>query len=162
MPQIAAAGYAARPAKPTATLDITRRFAAAPARVFSAFIEPKIFARWWGPKGFTLPSYEWNPRPGASYRLDMQAPSGNVFVLTGQFREVDPPRRLVYTWIWRQGDMKGHETRVTLEFRPFGRGTEMQLTHELFPARAIAHHHQGGWSQCFDRLATLLKGRKPA
>jgi len=164
MPQPArrAAGNAARPARQSATLKMTRRFSAAPARVFRAFVEPKIFAKWWGPTGFSLPSHEWNPRPGAIFRLDMHAPSGNVFVLIGQFREVDPPRRLVYTWTWQQGAAKDHETLVTLEFRPFGRGTELRLTHELFPTRAVANRHRGGWTQCFDRLAALLKGRKPA
>lgn len=149
-------------ARRSATLKMTRRFSAAPERVFRAFADREIFARWWGPKGFTLPSHQWRPEPGATYRLDMRAPSGNVFVLTGEFREVDPPRRLVYTWTWQQDEAMGHETLVTLEFRPFGRGTELQLTHELFPSRTIANRHRHGWTQCFDRLVISLKGRKPA
>lgn len=56
----------------------------------------------------------------------------------------------------------GHETFVTLEFRPFGRGAELRLTHELFPSRASANRHRHGGTQCYDRLASLLEGRIPA
>lgn len=48
-----------------------------------------------------------------------------------------------------------------LEFCPFGRGMELRLAHELFSSCAIANRHRRGWTQCYDRLATLLKGRKP-
>jgi uncharacterized protein YndB with AHSA1/START domain len=142
-----------------AVLKLTRRFRAPPERVFRAFTDLATLQKWWGPKGFTLPKARLDPRPGGTYRFDMHAPSGSVHVLTGTFREVVPPRRLVYSWIWLDGDMKGGETLVTLEFRPWGAGTELRLVHEGFPGAAARNSHRGGWSQCFDRLGALLRGR---
>ena len=57
-----------------------------------------------GPEGFTTPSLEFGPRVGESYRIEMQPPEGDSFYLTGEFREVDPPARLAFTFIWEDPD----------------------------------------------------------
>jgi uncharacterized protein YndB with AHSA1/START domain len=71
-----------------------------PERVFAACVEPKKLAEWWGPAGFTAPSLVLDVRNGGGYRITMQPPDGEPFHLRGEFREVDPPRRLVYTFEW--------------------------------------------------------------
>ena len=155
--QIAANAPARRPAG--AVLKLTRRFRAPPARVFRAFTDLATLQKWWGPKGFTLPKARLDPRPGGTYRFDMHAPSGSVHVLTGTFREVVAPRSLVYSWAWMDGEKIGPETLVTIEFLAWGNGTEVRLVHERFPGAASRNSHRGGWSQCFDRLGALLRGR---
>ena len=47
-----------------------------------------------------MPSLEFEPRVGESYRIEMQPPGGDRFRLAGEFREVDPPSRLAYTFVW--------------------------------------------------------------
>ena len=82
------------------TLAMKRVLPAARSVVYEAFCDPSELAKWWGPHGFTTPSREFDPRVGASYRIEMQPPEGDSFYLTGEFREVDPPARLAYTFIW--------------------------------------------------------------
>ena len=53
-----------------------------------------------GSGGFVTPSLDFDPRVGASYRIEMQPPEGDPFQLTGAFREVDPPAHLAYTFSW--------------------------------------------------------------
>jgi len=80
------------------TLHIERRLSAPPAQVFRMHSEPDLFAQWWGPNGFSVPSAELDVRVGGRYRIAMQPPEGEAFSLSGEFREVDPPDRLVYTF----------------------------------------------------------------
>ena len=79
-------------------LHLERVLPAPRAVVFSALIEPDELAKWWGPKGFTAPSIELEPHVGGTYRIAMQPPDGELFHLSGEFREVDPPVRLSYTF----------------------------------------------------------------
>ena|SRR2546422_3574602 len=78
------------------------------------------------------------------------------FHLSGSYREVQPPERLVYTWCWERPEMDIGETLVTVEFRDLGASTEVVVTHDLFPSQAACDQHQGGWSGCLDRLPEAL------
>ncbi len=138
-------------------LRLTRRFAAPRDAVFKAFTDTDSFKSWWGPKGFTCPVAKLDARPGGRYHVEMLSPDGNTFVLDGEYREVTPPSRLVYSWTWLEGGMAGHETLVTLEFRDLGaQGTELSLTHEMLPGGEWVDRHRHGWSGGFDRLAEIM------
>jgi uncharacterized protein YndB with AHSA1/START domain len=78
---------------PGLTLEMTRALSVGPSVVFGFFTDATRLARWWGPKGFTIPSLAFEPRVGASYRIEMQPPEGDAFHLAGEFRAVDPPTR---------------------------------------------------------------------
>jgi uncharacterized protein YndB with AHSA1/START domain len=82
-------------------------------------------------------------------------PDGEVFYLSGTFREIRPPERLVYTWVW-EGNPERGETLVTVEFRTRGKATEVRLTHELFPTAKVRDDHEKGWGSCLDKLAKAL------
>lgn len=76
---------------------ITRDFDAPRELVFKAWTDPKLLARWWGPKGFTNPVCEWDLRPGGKIYDVMRAPNGDEYPMGGEFREIIPPERLVFT-----------------------------------------------------------------
>ena len=137
-------------------LDMKRVLPAPRARVFRACTEPDELAKWWGPNGFTAPSVELNLRVGGSYRIAMQPPDGDLFYLSGEFREVDPPARLVYTFRWEDPDPDDQETVVTLSFGDLGESTELALTHRAFTTEARRALHAQGWMDCFDRLQELI------
>ena len=138
------------------TLELKRVLAAPPATVFAAFSDPNELAKWWGPNGFTVPSLEFEPRVEASYRIEMQPPEGDRFYLTGVFRAVDPPARLVYTFVWEEPDPDDVETQVELRFRDLGRSTEVALTQAPFRTEARRALHRDGWTDSLDKLERLL------
>jgi uncharacterized protein YndB with AHSA1/START domain len=138
------------------TLSLRRTFKAPRERVFRAWTDPDELRKWWGPEGYVTPSAEVDLRVGGKYRLGMRKlPDGDIFYLSGIYREVRPPERLVYTWRWEAKPELG-ETLVTVEFREVGGSTEVILTHEFFPTPQARDDHNRGWSGCLDRLAKLL------
>jgi uncharacterized protein YndB with AHSA1/START domain len=135
---------------------MTRVLPAPPPVVFDAFADPDKLARWWGPAGFTAPSVDFEPRAGGSYRIEMQPPEGDPFHLVGEFREVDPPRRLVFTFVWEPPDPDDVETLVELSFRDLGDSTEVAFAQGEFKTEPRRELHRDGWSEGFDRLEALL------
>jgi uncharacterized protein YndB with AHSA1/START domain len=141
------------------TLEMKRVLPAAPSIVFGAFIDPNELAKWWGPEGFTTPSLEFDARVGESYRIEMQQPEGDPFYLTGEFREVDPPARLAYTFIWEDPDPDDVETVARLSFRGLGESTEIALTQGPFKTEARRALHRDGWRDSFDKLERLISAQ---
>jgi uncharacterized protein YndB with AHSA1/START domain len=129
---------------------------AAPLVVFRALTEPGELAKWWGPQGFTTPNIELDLQVGGRYRITMQPPEGDAFHLTGEFRKVDPPSRLAYTFVWEEPTPDDRETLVTLSLRGQGDSTEVRLTHGTFATEERRSLHEQGWTDCFDRLEELL------
>jgi uncharacterized protein YndB with AHSA1/START domain len=139
------------------TLEISRVLAAAPSAVFRAFTAPEELAKWWGPEGFTVPSLDFNPRVGGRYRIEMQPPDGDLFYLAGEFREVDPPARLAFTFIWEDPDPDDVETLVELSFRDLGGdSTEVVLTQAPFKTEPRRELHRNGWTDSFDKLQAVM------
>jgi uncharacterized protein YndB with AHSA1/START domain len=147
---------ASRSPNPQTTLHLARTFLAPREKVFRAWTNPEELKKWWGPPGYSTPSAEVDLRVGGKYRLGMRKlPDGELFYLTGTYRDVRPPERLVYTWRWEANPEMG-ETLVTVEFRAVGDSTEVVLTHEFFPNQKARDDHNQGWSGCLDRLATVV------
>jgi uncharacterized protein YndB with AHSA1/START domain len=137
------------------TLELTRVLPAARSGVFGAFVDPLRLAEWWGPQGFTVPSLWFRPRVGARYRIEMQPPVGDRFHLTGEFRELDPPARLAFTFVWEDPAPDDVETVVGLSFRDLGEATEVALTQGPFKTEARRALHREGWTDSFDKLERL-------
>ncbi len=137
-------------------LHFERVLAARREVVFGACTEPEQLAKWWGPRGFTAPSIETDLRVGGSYRIAMQPPDGELFYLAGEFREVDPPGRLVYTFRWEDPDPDDQETVVNLTLRELGESTELTLDQGPFATEGRYELHRAGWSDGLERLADAL------
>src|SRR6266849_4942644 len=92
-------------------VEVVRRIAASPATVFSYLVEPAKFTAWMGVGA------ELDPRPGGRVRIDVD---GEHFA-TGEFREVDPPHRVVMTWGWESNDaVPPGSTTVEITLTPDG------------------------------------------
>jgi uncharacterized protein YndB with AHSA1/START domain len=125
------------------------------AVVFRLFAEPDELAKWWGPAGFTVPEIDLDLCVGGAYRIAMQPPEGDLFHLSGEFQEVDPPTRLAYTFRWEDPDPDDRETVVTLSFSDLGDSTEVVFTQGVFATEARRALHEQGWSDGFEKLRKL-------
>ena len=97
--------------------------------------------------GFTIPGLEFVPRVGETYRIKMQPQEGGPFYLTGELREVDPPVRLAYTFVWEDPDPDDVETLVGLSLRDLGGSTEIDFTQGTFKTEARRTLHRDGWTR---------------
>jgi uncharacterized protein YndB with AHSA1/START domain len=140
-------------------LELKRVIPATPSVVFGAFSAADELAKWWGPEGFTAPSLDFKPRVGDRYRIEMQPADGDPLYLTGEFREVDPPARLVFTFVYENPDPDDVENLAELSFRDLGESTEIVFTQGPFETEARRELHRNGWMDSFDRLEHLLSRR---
>jgi len=142
-------------------ITITRVFDAPRALVFKAWTDASELAQWWGPKGFTNPVCELDVRAGGAIRIHMRSPDGSVYPMKGEFREIVPPERLVFTNI--AVDVAGKpiiEGLTTVTFIERGGKTTMTLQTR---GRAVVDYAVGylqgmemGWSGSIDKLEILL------
>lgn len=136
---------------------VVKRTIHAPARlVWEAWTKPELFRRWWVPKSFglTLLSCEMDVRVGGTYRLAFRHGDATMEFF-GTYREVMPPKRLV----WTNEEAEG-ETVTTVTFDENDGKTSL-LVHDLYPSKqaldaAIASGSTGGLPEQLDELEAFL------
>lgn len=138
-------------------LELERVFSAQIEHVFRALADPGELARWWGPHGFTTPEVELDLAVGGGYRFTMQPPGGDPFHLSGNFLEIDPPSRLVYTFRWEEPDPDDRDTVVALSLDSIGDSTNVRLWQGEFATEARLALHRSGWTDSFEKLRDLLE-----
>ncbi len=135
-------------------LRMERVIAATPERLFELWTDPEELAKWWGPEGFTTPTYAMDVRPGGRWHTTMRRPDGSEHVVSGIYRAIEPPKRLVFTWGWDDdAGMRGHETEITVTFEPAPGGTRMMLVQQTFVDTDSRNRHEHGWGSSFVCLA---------
>ena len=132
------------------SIQVRRRIKAPAQVLFDAWLDPEAIAAWMRPFDTARTDASADPVVGGRYRIDMHQPDGGVVEHVGQYLEIDPPRRLVFTWDSPATQHK--DSLVTLEFVETDGATEVALTHEKLP-EYMAQAHTGGWTSALDKLA---------
>ena len=148
-------------AAPTASaweLVITRAFDAPRALVFAAWTDPARLVRWWGPRGFRVPSCKMDVREGGTFRIQMRSPEGTDHCVRGVFREVVAPERLAFTWAWEDEEGKPkHETVIQVDFTEQGGKTRLRMQQGRFELENSRDQHGTGWNSALDCLEDYLR-----
>jgi len=131
-----------------------RTIRASVQRVFEAWTQPEHLRVWWGPRPVTCSDAEVDLRAGGRFRIVNALPDGNAVTIHGEFRVVEPPRRLVYTWRMDDGSLES--SLVTVTFEPKDGGTEVVVVHEDIPTEPVRESHESGWRGCLDGLERLF------
>jgi uncharacterized protein YndB with AHSA1/START domain len=133
-------------------------FIAAPReRVFEAITDPDQAVRWWGQAGkYVFSEFQMDVRVGGRWSCAGKSVNmGGDVSVHGEFREVDPPRRLAYSWIsnWMPGS-----TEVVWELESQSNGTLLKLTHTGFAGNADhAKGHSIGWGMVLGWLQSFVE-----
>ena len=139
---------------------LTREFDAPRRLVFDAHTRPELLERWmYGPDGWSLAVCEVDLRVGGALRYVWRAPDGSEMGLSGVYREIVPPERLVHTQTFDEPWSAG-ETLVTtvLDERAGRTVLTMTMRYQSREARdqALATNMAQGAGMSYDRLAKLL------
>jgi uncharacterized protein YndB with AHSA1/START domain len=143
---------------PRAVADVSRglilasvEIAAPIERVFRAITSDEI-TKWWGsPEEYQVTEYTADVRPGGRWKSTGVGASGAKFSVEGEFREIEPPRLVVHTWVapWDGNS----ETVVTYRLESIEGGTRVTVRHEGFADRAESClDHGRGWERVFGWL----------
>lgn len=129
---------------------------ATPERVFRALASEDI-AKWWGsPELYRVTEWSGDVRVGGQWRSRGVDRDGKPFEVSGEYVEVDPPKKLVQTWQPKWVD--GSVTQVTYRLEAIAGGTRVTVRHEGFGDAADAcHGHAAGWERVFTWLLTWLE-----
>jgi len=133
-------------------------FIAAPReRVFQAMTDPRQLVQWWGQTGmYRTTDFQIDLRPGGSWRSVGVGADGQPFFVEGEYREVDPPKLIVYTWScsW----MPGVETLVRFELSAEKSGTRVRVHHTGFTGMPdSAKDHGNGWVRVLGWMQAFIE-----
>lgn len=133
------------------SIEVEQRINARPETIFPYFTDPERYRRWMGVKT------EFDARPGGIYRV--HTVQGGVVL--GEFVEVEPPRRVVFTWGWEGStEIPPGSSRVEITLEPDVDHTVVRLVHSGLPAEAL-ELHTGGWNLYLARLSVAAPGGDP-
>ena len=136
-----------------AALTLRRVLPATPEEVFDAWTNPDSVRQWLCPFDTVVSRADMDVRVGGKYRVDMKG-AEKTYDHAGQYLEIDPPRRLVFTWI--SAGTNRETSQVTVELRAVEGGTELTLTHEGLPGANAVEDHGRGWTGALDNLQEVL------
>jgi uncharacterized protein YndB with AHSA1/START domain len=126
--------------------------AASPETIWEFLVDPEKAVRWMGQTA------SFDARPGGEYRVEVIPGQ----VAAGEFVELDPPHRLVWTWGWEPGtqmsSVASGSTRIEVELVPDGDGTVLRFSHSGLPDADAAQSHAHGWDHYLERLEIVARG----
>ena len=125
------------------------RIAARPETVFSFFTDPANLVHWKGTRA------ELDPRPGGIFQVALNEQDS----VRGEYVEIVPYRRIVFTWGWDapNSPVPPGTSTVEIDFIPDGADTLVRLRHRDLPAQARQAHEQG-WDYYLPRLMQAVTG----
>jgi uncharacterized protein YndB with AHSA1/START domain len=133
------------------TVNAEIRIEAPPEAVFPFLTEPAKIVRWKGVDANV------EAAPGGLYRVNVTGEKHAV----GEYLEIDPPRRVVFTWGWEGDDqLPPGSSTVEIELVPDGDATIVKLTHSGLPEGADIAQLEG-WEHFLPRLAAVAAGEDP-
>jgi uncharacterized protein YndB with AHSA1/START domain len=147
---------AAKPAEKT-SLEIKRFINAPSARVYKAWTDPAQLREWWGPEGVRTRNLTADLRVGGKYRWDLTTPEGEEMSAFGEYLELVPGKKIVFTWKWDDDEVwQNRSSLVTVELFDRDGGTELLFKHEQLPSEESRDRHTEGWNSILDRLEQFV------
>jgi uncharacterized protein YndB with AHSA1/START domain len=132
----------------TDVIRVERRIDAPPSVVFRYLTDSQLWARWQGE------SASLEPTPGGAFQVTMAEDQ----VVEGEFVEIEPDRRVVVTWGWRNHPrMPPGTSTVEFDLVPDGAGTLVRVTHSGIPVEDVPVH-RAGWDVFVPRLEVAANG----
>lgn len=134
---------------------LVRELSAPPEEVFDAWTDSESLSQWLHPAPDSQCTAELDVRIGGRFRIVIRSEDVD-YAHWGEYREIDRPRRLVFTWEWDA--TSGPTTLVTILLSPVGTDrTELTLIHEYLPDEEIAARYRGGWEPALAKLEEFVK-----
>jgi len=136
------------------SLEIKRFIKASRDRVYASWTDQEQLRQWFGPATVETENLIADVRPGGEFRWDLRNCDGKKVTIYGEYREVQPGKKIVFTW--QHEDWEGHVSVVTVELSDRNGGTEVRLTHTQLPSEESRDSHNEGWNSVLEKLETFV------
>jgi uncharacterized protein YndB with AHSA1/START domain len=142
------------------TLRMERTYRAPAQAVFNAWTSEEVLRRWFHAEhDWETPAAAVDLRVGGAVRVVMRDPHADAeYGGGGRYTEIDPPRRLAFTWLW---DDNPTRMLIELDFEEAGGVTTVRFSHTGLWDEEAVRSHEGGWTRAFDNLQRALETRRP-
>jgi len=146
-------------------LEQMRVIRAPRARVYEAWTNPEILAKWFGPANMECPRAELDVREDGNYRVEVVSTAKAIAenpelakrggFAAGSYTKVVPNEMLQFTWdpSWNPGEL----SLVTVLFEDVRGGTQVTIRHEKFLTEASRDGHTNGWAGALEKLTAQLE-----
>ena len=139
------------------SLEIKRFINAPRERVYRAWTDVEQLKQWFGPEKVQTRDIKADGRVGGEFRWDLVNSDGEEMTMRGEFRELQPNKKIVFTWQWQDDeDWQNHISVVTVELTDRDGGTEVRLKHEKLPSEESRDGHNEGWNSALDKLERFV------
>lgn len=146
--------------KTEVSLEIRRVIKAPRDRVYAAWTDPEQLRQWFGPENVRTREIVAQTWVGGKFRWDLINPEGEEMTVEGEYRELQPGRKIVFTWQWQDDEnWENHNSIVTIELADAADGTEVRLLHERLPSEDSRDRHNEGWTSLLNKLETFFRDR---
>jgi uncharacterized protein YndB with AHSA1/START domain len=148
-------------ARDEAVAEVRRHLAASPPAVFAAFADAALVRRWLTPShDVGLDVVQFDFRVGGRYRFAYRVPGRAPMVVSGEYRAIEPPSRIVFSWdIQPPDEHAGIRSEVTVTLTPKGTGTDLLIRHAQLTAPGAVERHAAGWNGAIDHLGAVVTER---
>lgn len=126
-------------------------------RVFDAWLDPALAARFLSAGESIVSEASIDPKVGGCFRIVMRDEKGE-YAHTGHYVEIARPNRLIFTWT--STVTQDRETLVTITFHAIGQGTRVDVLHERLPTESVPPHIRG-WTSILEKLEQLVSKDRP-
>jgi uncharacterized protein YndB with AHSA1/START domain len=139
------------------SLEIRRLIKAPRDRVYAAWTDPGQLKEWFGPENVQTDDLVADVRVGGKYRWDLTNAEGEKITCRGEYLELQPGRKIVFTWQFDDDEAwENHTSLVTVELSDRENGTEVRLRHERLPSEESRDRHTEGWNSVLNKLESYL------
>src|SRR4029079_11226368 len=141
-----------------ASLEIRRVIMAPRRRVYAAWTDPVQLREWFGPENVQTRNIVAETRVGGKFRWELTNCDGEEMTMRGEYRELQPGKKIVFTWQWEDDeDWERQDRGGTMELSDCDAGTEVRLRHEQLPSEESRDSHTEGWKSVLDKLERFCR-----
>ena len=143
------------------TVRLHRVFTAPPERVYKAFLDADALSKWLPPDGFSGRVHSMDARQGGTYKMSFtNFSTGNGHSFGGEYRELVPGQRIVYTDSFDDPNLPG-DMLTTITLKAVSAGTDVEIVQEGIPEVIPVDQCYVGWQQSLKNLAKLVEPNIP-
>lgn len=136
--------------------SVTKEFSVPVQALYEAWTDPEMLKQWWTPMGRKLIDLTNELREGGKIEYKFEGQDADNFNITGEYSEVKPEEKLVYSWNWHLPQGTESNYRLTLHFKSTDKGSQLEVLQEDLNDRETVRPKHEGWEKELEHLEQLL------